>query len=160
LILNGSKFIRRPKLVSSANRCRIMNYGSRIMKFHNIIIFSIFSVLISVDQLSKCLIRYFGGFYICNPGISWNISISSYIFWIFWFFIAAILLFLFLKKHTTHYSLFIIFILSGAVSNIIDRIYYGCVIDFIDLKFWPIFNLADIFIVSGAVFLLVKWKKM
>lgn len=52
-----------------------------------------------------------------------------------------------------------VLIISGAVSNIIDRLYFSCVIDFIDLKFWPIFNLADIFIVSGAILLLAKYLK-
>lgn len=57
-------------------------------------------------------------------------------------------------------NILIILILSGAFSNIIDRLTFGCVTDFIDLKFWPVFNLADIFIVLGAVFLLVRWKKL
>ena len=52
-----------------------------------------------------------------------------------------------------------VFILSGAISNIIDRFYFGCVVDFIDLKFWPIFNLADIFIVFGAIILILQIKK-
>jgi signal peptidase II len=42
------------------------------------------------------------------------------------------------------------FLLSGAVGNLIDRAFYGYVIDFIDLHvnsfYWPVFNLADIFI--------------
>jgi hypothetical protein len=50
----------------------------------------------------------------------------------------------------------ILLILSGGISNIIDRIYFGCVIDFIDLKFWPVFNLADVFIVIGAIFLILN----
>ncbi len=65
----------------------------------------------------------------------------------------------------------LILILSGAVSNVVDRLFFGCVIDFIDLKFWPasnalpgiagwpVFNLADIFISSGAILLLVKYLK-
>jgi signal peptidase II len=50
-------------------------------------------------------------------------------------------------------------ILSGAVSNIIDRLYFGCVIDFIDLKIWPVFNLADSFIVLGVILILLKQFK-
>lgn len=51
----------------------------------------------------------------------------------------------------------ILLILSGGLSNIIDRIYFGCVIDFININniiSWPIFNLADIFITIGVVFLI------
>lgn len=57
-------------------------------------------------------------------------------------------------------SVFILLVLAGSFSNIIDRLRLGCVTDFIDLKFWPVFNLADIFIVLGTVFLLVRWKKL
>ncbi|MEK7598152.1 MAG: signal peptidase II, partial [Patescibacteria group bacterium] len=49
------------------------------------------------------------------------------------------------------------FILSGALSNVIDRLYFGCVIDFIDLKFWPVFNLADVFITTGVILILLDY---
>jgi signal peptidase II len=43
--------------------------------------------------------------------------------------------------------------LGGAIGNLIDRLRYGHVVDFIDIGFWPIFNLADVSIVSGVVIL-------
>lgn len=48
-------------------------------------------------------------------------------------------------------------ILGGAVGNLIDRLLYGHVIDFIDVHFWPIFNVADIGITVGIgiLFLLI-----
>ena len=60
-----------------------------------------------------------------------------------------------------------IVIISGAVSNIIDRIYSGYVIDFIYLHYkkfyWPAFNIADICITIGILMLiiniLIKLKK-
>jgi lipoprotein signal peptidase len=48
---------------------------------------------------------------------------------------------------------------SGAISNIIDRLYIGCVIDFINLKFWPVFNFADVYITAGAIMILAKTLK-
>jgi len=46
-------------------------------------------------------------------------------------------------------------ILAGAVGNLIDRIYFGPVRDFIDVHIgsysWPTFNLADAFITVGAI---------
>lgn len=47
----------------------------------------------------------------------------------------------------------LVFILSGAAGNLTDRILYGYVVDFIDIGFWPVFNLADSFISAGAVLL-------
>ena len=39
---------------------------------------------------------------------------------------------------------------AGAVSNLIDRIRIGHVVDFFDFRVWPVFNVADIAIVLGA----------
>jgi len=57
------------------------------------------------------------------------------------------------------------FILGGAVGNLIDRIAYGEVIDFLDFYWsrfhWPAFNLADSFITVGVmitVYYLIKAK--
>ncbi len=42
-------------------------------------------------------------------------------------------------------------ILSGGFSNLIDRIYQGYVIDYINPGFWPVFNLGDAYISIGVV---------
>ena len=46
-------------------------------------------------------------------------------------------------------------ILCGAVGNLIDRIRLGYVVDFIDLRVWPVFNIADSLITIGVVLLLL-----
>lgn len=43
--------------------------------------------------------------------------------------------------------------LGGAVGNLIDRLRFGHVVDFIDLLVWPVFNVADMAIVAGVVLL-------
>ncbi|MBO8141662.1 MAG: signal peptidase II [Firmicutes bacterium] len=43
--------------------------------------------------------------------------------------------------------------LGGASGNLIDRLFRGAVVDFIDPLIWPVFNLADACIVSGAAIL-------
>lgn len=65
------------------------------------------------------------------------------------------------KFQISNFSVFeiasVTLILSGGSSNLIDRVFYGCVIDFIDLKFWPVFNLADIYITIGAIVLMISY---
>ena len=43
--------------------------------------------------------------------------------------------------------------MGGALGNLLDRLNYGYVIDFIDFKIWPVFNIADSAIVIGVLLL-------
>ena len=70
--------------------------------------------------------------------------------------ILIIIYILFRSKGFKKYSL--IFILGGALGNLYDRIYYKAVPDFIDFHIgefhWFIFNIADIFITVGIIFMI------
>jgi signal peptidase II len=44
-------------------------------------------------------------------------------------------------------------ILGGAIGNLVDRVRLGYVVDYIDLRWWPVFNLADSAIVVGVALL-------
>lgn len=44
---------------------------------------------------------------------------------------------------------------GGALGNAADRILYGSVVDFVSVGWWPVFNLADVAIVSGCIGLLL-----
>jgi signal peptidase II len=46
-------------------------------------------------------------------------------------------------------------VIGGSLSNLVDRVRLGHVTDFLDLRFWPAFNLADSFIVVGVAILLI-----
>lgn len=49
--------------------------------------------------------------------------------------------------------------LGGAAGNLVDRLHHGHVIDFIDFKVWPVFNLADSAIVVGvSILALYFWR--
>jgi len=49
-------------------------------------------------------------------------------------------------------------ILGGAIGNVLDRLRFGYVIDFIDVRVWPVFNLADSVITIGVGLLL--WRAL
>lgn len=70
----------------------------------------------------------------------------------------ALLLYLFLRSTKTLATVTAMaFVAGGAVGNILDRILYGHVVDFIELYFrsysWPVFNIADTFITLGTLLL-------
>ena len=46
-------------------------------------------------------------------------------------------------------------ILGGALGNLLDRVRLGYVVDFVDLRWWPVFNLADSAVVVGVVLLVL-----
>ena len=47
-------------------------------------------------------------------------------------------------------------IVGGAVGNIVDRFHYGFVVDFVDLHWWPVFNVADSCITVGVALLVLS----
>lgn len=46
-------------------------------------------------------------------------------------------------------------IVGGAIGNIIDRVHYHFVVDFIDLRWWPVFNIADSCVTIGVAVLVL-----
>jgi len=50
-------------------------------------------------------------------------------------------------------------LLAGTIGNLIDRLLYGHVIDFIDFRIWPVFNIADSAVtISVIMLILLLWK--
>ncbi len=130
---------------------------------------SIFIVLI--DQSTKYLMFYnkkifinkdfllFKLDFVKNYGAAFNIFSGSRIFLsLISILFSILLIYLIFRKNTLNtfdlysYS----FILGGTIGNGIDRIYKGFVVDFINLNFinFPVFNIADISINIGFIFLL------
>jgi len=130
---------------------------------------SIFIVLI--DQFTKNLIfnnkelfinkdfLLFKLDFVKNYGAAFNIFSGSRVFLsLISIFFSILLIYLIFRKNTLNlidlysYS----FILGGTIGNGIDRIYKGFVVDFINLNIinFPVFNIADISINIGFIFLL------
>lgn len=57
------------------------------------------------------------------------------------------------KRHCN--VIWLALILAGAFSNALDRIQIGAVIDFFRIPFWTIFNFADLYILAGAVAIII-----
>ena len=95
--------------------------------------------------------------YILNPGAAFGILENERVFFIIaGFLVLALGVYLLpkLKKQEKLIRFGSIFLLAGAVGNLIDRIRNGLVIDFIDFRVWPVFNIADIAICSGTFFII------
>ena len=65
-----------------------------------------------------------------------------------------------LKQHETLLAVALALVLGGAVGNLIDRLAYGYVIDFLDVYYdawhWPAFNIADSAITLGVILMLAE----
>ena len=135
------------------------------------------ALLVLADQISKTIVvktmslyesipviqNFFHFTYITNDGMAFGINFP---FGYYIFTIVSVLLTLFLfwylwsvRTHSIVIRLGISFIIAGAIGNLIDRIFLGAVIDFLDFMIgnfhWYVFNLADSYVTVGMVLVLV-----
>lgn len=111
-----------------------------------------FAAFVALDQIAKYV---FLNISICNKNLAWSISLPGEFFYVVWTIIVAGLIYFFLKSKNYLQKIFLILVFSGAASNMIDRIRFGCVVDYIDLKFFPVFNLADVYITAGILLFII-----
>lgn len=135
-------------------------------------------IILALDQGSKYLARTFlmemgqvqivGDLirftYVENPGIAFGIRIGPNTLFTVMIGLAslAVLYYLFRmrgQRFSARLALALIF--GGALGNLFDRIYFGRVVDFIDIDFpnfimerWPVFNIADTAVTIGMIILI------
>lgn len=130
-------------------------------------------VIILADQAAKYLVRMemtlnqsiplingvFDLTYIHNYGAAFSILEGKQFLLIGITFLAvvAITVYIVRKRKTAHFTLLLglSMIVGGGCGNLIDRILQGYVVDFLNIRFWPIFNLADMAVVSGCLLLMI-----
>ncbi len=137
-------------------------------------------LVVALDQISKLavvkamnlyesipLIPYFNLTYVHNTGAAFSFlsDAGGWQRWLFAILAAAISIILIiwlakLQKHETLLAASLALILGGAIGNLIDRIAYGYVIDFLDVYYqswhWPAFNIADSAITLGVILMLLE----
>ena len=111
------------------------------------------------------LLSFLNIVFVRNTGVSfgmfseWGI-LGRYFFSIFSIIVGIFLIILAIFSDTKVFRSSLGLISSGALGNAIDRVYFGGVIDFIDIFIynfhWPAFNFADTFITLGVVLLLFE----
>lgn len=132
-------------------------------------------ILVILDQITKwqaltklkpikntVVIKGFLDFtFVENRGAAFGILSGKRVFFILLTVVVAIgILYSFYKlPKTKEYNWLkcgLVLVLSGAIGNVIDRAVRGYVVDFLEVTFikWPVFNLADIYVVVGACFIL------
>jgi signal peptidase II len=138
-------------------------------------------VIILLDQISKWIVlgalqpgdsRYVAPFFnwvlTFNSGAAFSF-LSDAGGWQRWFFTVLALavsvwIVSLLRRHTSEFrlSLALTLVLGGALGNVIDRIRFGAVVDFIQWHvagyYWPAFNVADSAITLGAI--LLAWDQL
>lgn len=96
---------------------------------------------------------------VLNNGAAFGILKGNYVFLICSSIIFIIVFLVFMIKEKNRGSTFLIscgMILGGALSNFYDRIARGFVVDYIDLRVWPVFNLSDSCISIGVILLCLQ----
>ena len=117
-----------------------------------------------IEGISKPVTSFMNWTLVYNPGAAFSF-LSQAGGWQRWFFtglgITAALVITWLIRKNPLQKLFCLamsLILSGAIGNVIDRLAYGAVVDFIDVYYlnwhWPAFNIADSAITLGVILLI------
>ena len=139
---------------------------------------AIFAGLFIIDRLVKVYLlnflqenqlnslrlnNFFEVVLVWNKGVSYGLfpqqSYAGQLIIIFFSLIICVWIAKFITNSEIRYrSITLILILAGASSNIIDRLIYGAVADFFHFEIatysWYVFNIADIYIVSGLLILI------
>lgn len=156
---------------------KFQNIKNKIFKKENIYFLLIILIIFFLDRYTKNLIlellvdekyifinNYLNLNLVFNTGIGFGLfSLNAGIYYnmlsILIFFIILVL-FYFMFKSTTSEKIFFSFIIGGAIGNLYDRIIFKAVPDFIDFHFhnfhWFSFNIADIFISLGIIFMIIN----
>ena len=97
-----------------------------------------------------------------NYGVSFGLlnKVNLRWLWVSLAFIAVVVVFYYYKDLKNWLTLIAAsLILAGAVGNGVDRLIRGFVVDFLDFRIWPAFNVADTAITIGAFLLIIYWWK-
>lgn len=138
-----------------------------IIALISLIIDQIVKILVSnyliLGQTTKIINNFFYLTYVQNTGAAFSILIGYRYILIIITLIFLYYLYKYTKKQTNPNKLAILsygLLLGGIIGNLIDRIIYGYVIDYLDFMIFnynfPIFNLADTFIVIGCIILVIN----
>ena len=116
----------------------------------------IFFFVLLLDQFTKYIIRtnlmvresipiidkIFSITYLRNTGVSFGLFKGFNILFIFiTLIVLGFFVYVYLKKRKYPVQFALIF--AGIIGNLIDRIFFGSVIDFFNFHIWPVFNIAD-----------------
>ncbi len=133
-------------------------------------------IIVLLDQLTKLVVQKFLELgkqtaiipnflyikYLQNTGMGFGLM-QGQTWMIAWITIIFIGILLYYYDKMPGKKIIVVFaglLLGGAVGNLIDRIAFGFVRDFIAFTFWPAFNIADMAITVGGIGLLVYlWRK-
>lgn len=124
-----------------------------------LLFFGISLLVVIADQATKFLIP--GA--VQNTGAAFGLFQDSSMFLIGFAIAVIVVILCFYKQIPKKYSIltYVSLIFGGTIGNLIDRIAFGFVRDFIDLRVWPAFNIADAAVTIGVIGLIVYliWKK-
>lgn len=130
-------------------------------------------IVVAIDQISKVFVDYrfsagdslavwepyFYITYVLNPGAAFGLFQGYNQLLLLAGVLVAAIVYRYrtiIASKTPLVKLGVAIAVGGAVGNFIDRVRLGMVIDFLDFRFWPVFNVADIAIVVGVGILFLE----
>ncbi|MHB1453641.1 MAG: signal peptidase II [Saccharofermentanales bacterium] len=130
-------------------------------------------ILVAADQISKYFVRdlidktdsipvidgFFYLIYRINKGAAWSFLANKdwgiYVLAAISFVASIVMIYLIIRSRNRRFKTVLSIICAGSIGNLIDRVAFKGVTDFVDLHFWnynfPTFNVADSLVVCGTI---------
>jgi signal peptidase II len=145
---------------------------------------SLFIAVVALDQVTKTLVKQAMSLghsipvigdavritLVENNGIAFGLHVKNAAIFTAFSIVACALIIVYLWKQRREGAWLrtaLVLILAGAIGNVIDRVAFGKVVDFIDVGFrtvrWPVFNVADSAVVVGMgimIVLMIREEKL
>ena len=122
--------------------------------------------LVPVPYLMAHVTNFFNVVFTWNPGTSFSLfralgESAPIVIIVITAFVIGFLAYYMSRRSASYERVPLAFIIGGALGNLIDRIRFGAVVDFLDFHIggahWPAFNVADIFICVGVGLYILNW---
>ncbi|OIP58653.1 MAG: hypothetical protein CO143_01545 [Candidatus Moranbacteria bacterium CG_4_9_14_3_um_filter_45_14] len=94
---------------------------------------------------------------VCNSGGAFGISLPVWLFILIDSLVVIVMAMVWWKDRNRAFGWPWLLILSGGLGNLLERVLFGCIMDYVRIPFFPMFNIADVALTIGVIGVSFRW---